>query len=200
MGYLWGLFDKQPTQPYGFIPCAPGCRGSSSNPRYCHCVCQGINHGLLLKPVRIERPVPIPHGYNPSIPLLQEPEHHRLPDLTREMTVEEKRQAIAKLPETRLYHATGKLTRKVGRSFAKAMLGTKPSETELNQEIVTGLRKQFSQERVDGFIDEAFAEYFDNDPDRPRPELYELYETGLVDHAIERQKTRWVVGRPKRKS
>lgn len=71
------------------------------------------------------------------------------------------------------------------------------SETELNENILSGLRKQFSQERVDQFIDQAYSVYFSHDPDRPRPELYELYETGIIDKALELFRVRWVIGRPK---
>jgi hypothetical protein len=130
--------------------------------------------------------------------LLQQPETPRLPEY-REQTREEKREAIQKLPETRLYHATGKIAKKIGRGFGKAMLGIRPSETELNEAIISGLKRQFSQERIDMIIDESFAEYFSHDPDQPRPELYELYETGLVDNVLARRNIRWVIGRPKRK-
>jgi hypothetical protein len=194
------MFNRQAFQSQqglAFLPCAPGCRGSESDPRHCQCVCRGINHGILLYP-RPVQPVPVPHGFNPSYPLLQAPEVPRLPEY-RDMTKEEKREAIAKLPEVRLYHATGKIAKKIGRNFAKSMLGIRPSETELNEAIMNGLRKQFSEERVNAIIDESFSEHYSRLPDSNRPELYELYESGYVDNVLDRRGIRWVIGRPKRK-
>jgi hypothetical protein len=57
------------------------------------------------------------------------------------------------------------------------------SETQLNEEILSGLRKQFSQERVDTIVDESFTEYRSHRPETPtRPEPCELYETGFIDN------------------
>ena len=195
----YGFFTRFRQEEQGqvaFLPCAPGCRGSDRDPRYCQCVCRGINHGILIYG-RSVRPVPVPQGFNPSYPLLQAPEVPRLPEY-REKTHEEKKEAISRLPETRLYHATGKIAKKIGRGFGKAMLGIRPSETELNEAIVSGLRRQFSQERIDMIIDESFSEFYSHDPDLPRPELYELYETGLIDNTLARRNIRWVIGRPKK--
>jgi hypothetical protein len=182
-------------QSLAFLPCAPGCEGSRNDPRYCQCVCQGINHGRAW--TRQERrPVPVPYGFNPMLSLHQEPE--ALPDLSGLSKPVQNFVTELEKP-VRGPGLGGRVGRKIGRSFAKAMFAKGPSETEMNEEIMIGLRKQFSQERVDAVIDQAFSLYFSQDPDRPRPELYELYETGIVDKALELFRVRWVTGRPKRR-
>jgi hypothetical protein len=186
----YGFFTRyrhEEQSQVAFLPCAPGCRGSESDPRHCQCVCRGINHGLLLRPVRIDRPVPVPYGYNPSIPLQQLPELIPRLEEAKPKTVKDSR-------PFRERHTT---TRRIGHSFKVAMAGR--SESELNLEIMSGLRKQFSEERANMIIDESFSEYFSHDPDRNRPELYELYETGLIDNTLARRNIRWVIGRPKRR-
>jgi len=145
---------------------------------------------LLLRPVRIERPVPVPYGYNPSIPLQQLPE--LIPRLEEVKPKVEKERLI--FPVAR---ATSKPLRKIGHSLKVAMTGR--SESELNLEIMNGLRKQFSEERVNAIIDESFSEHYSHMPDSNRPELYELFESGFVDKVLDRRGIRWVIGRPKRK-
>jgi len=90
-------------------------------------------------------------------------------------------------------------TGRIAKKIAKKLFAIRPSETELNLEIMNGLRKQFSEERVNAIIDESFTEHYSHMPESNRPELYELYESGFVDKALERRNIRWVIGRPKRK-
>ena len=193
-------FREEQQQGLAFLPCASGCRGSDSDPRHCQCVCRGINHGLLLRSVRIERPVPVPYGYNPSIPLAQLPELiPRLEETKPKPETESLWDRMGRLSvkDPRPFSERHKTTRKIGHSFKVAMAGK--SESELNEGIMSGLRKQFSEERVNTIIDESFSEFYSHDPDRPRPELYELYESGFLDNALSRRNIRWVIGRPKRR-
>lgn len=73
------------------------------------------------------------------------------------------------------------------------------SEEAKNTEIMAGLRKQFSQDRVDAIVTESYAEYFSHDPDQNTPELYELLENGTIDNVLARRNVRWVIGRPKQR-
>jgi hypothetical protein len=198
-GFFTRYREQEQQQGLAFLPCASGCRGSDSDPRHCQCVCRGLNHGLLLRPrqFQVERPVPVPQGYNPYLPLQQQPEPLALPHY-REQTPEEKRQSVQRMPEVRAYHALGKVGKKIGKNFAKAMLG-RVDESELNLSIMNGLRKQFSEERVNAIVDESFSEHYSHLPESNRPELYELYESGFIDKVLERRNIRWVVGRPRRK-
>jgi hypothetical protein len=181
MGYFWQ--NVQPNPQIAFLPCAPGCRGSASDPRYCQCVCQGINHGLLLRPVKIERPVPVPHGLNPALPLNQMPELPFIPVPAPETKPVEKE---------RLIFPVARGTKR----FLKKITGY-TSASDLNAVIIKGLRYQFSQERTDAIIDRALTIRMQHDPYQNQPELYELYETGDIDRALEHFSIRWVSGRPK---
>jgi len=140
---------------------------------------------------RPERPVPIPQNYNPALALLQQPE--LLPDLSPEP--EQK----PKLQGERLIFPVARGTGRIAKKIGKKIFAIRPSETELNLAIMNGLRKQFSEERVNAIIDESFAEHCSHMPESNRPELYELYESGFIDKALERRSIRWVIGRPKRK-
>jgi hypothetical protein len=125
---------------------------------------------------------------NLNYPLLQKPEY---PQLTEKPHI-----PITQRYEVRpIAKSTGRAIKKLG----KFALGIRPSETELNLEIMNGLRKQFSEERVNAIVDESFSEHYSHMPDSNRPELYELYESGFVDKVLERRNIRWVIGRPKRK-
>ena len=97
-------------------------------------------------------------------------------------------------------HATGRAVKKIGRSFAKAISGGKLSEDDLNASILSGLRRQFNEERVNAIVEESFTEFLSRNPDLNRPELYELYETGIVDNVLERRNVHWVLGRPRYKT
>ena len=182
-------FRHEEQAQVAFLPCAPGCRGSSSDPRHCQCICRGINHGLLLRPVKIERPVPVPYRYNPSIPLQQ------LSELTPRLE-----EVKPKVETERLIFPVARGTGRIAKKIGKRIFAIRPSESELNENILLGLRKQFNQERVDAVIDQAYSFFFSQDQNRPRPELYELYETGILDNVLERRGIRWVLGRPKYKT
>lgn len=190
MGYLWGLFSHKPQSQYGFYDCAPGCRASDRDVRYCTCRCQGINHGALIHGRQI-RPIPVPHG-NPSVFLEPEPipqiaPQQALPNLTPSPSP-----SSSKAPRAPREY---KLTKKIGGSFKHAMIGY--SQAELNESIVKGLRTQFNEERVNAIIDQAFTIRMQHEPYANQPELYELFETGDIDRALEHFSVRWVIGRPK---
>jgi hypothetical protein len=80
--------------------------------------------------------------------------------------------------------------------FLKAITGYRTAD-DLNEKILKGLRYQFNAERVEMIVDQAFTIRQSKDPYANRPELYELYETGEIDEALEASGTRWVIGRPK---
>lgn len=193
-GYLWGIFDRHPQHvTLGYFPCASGCRGSENDPRYCKCICRGVNHGILIYGRQV-RPIPVPHGFDPRLALAQEPEYPALP------------QEPARLPEIKpkiqlspvdraVGHASKSIGRKIGHSLKVSLAGY--SQDDLNNSIVSGLRKQFNQERVDSILQGSFAEFGYRNPDANRPELYELYESGYVDRAVENTGSAWVTGRPK---
>jgi hypothetical protein len=71
-------------------------------------------------------------------------------------------------------------------------------EEEKNEKIVKGLRYQFSQDRTDQIISQAYAIRMSKTPYANQPELYELYETGELDEASRMSGSCWVVGRPKK--
>jgi hypothetical protein len=194
MGYLWGIFDRKPEHgTIGYFPCAPGCRASERDPRYCTCVCRGLNHGILIYG-RPERPIPVPSGYDPRYPIAQEPEIPALPvEVPR---LPEIRPKIQPNPfDAKVGRATKSIGRKIGHSLKVSIAGY--SQDDLNSMVLNGLRKQFSEERANSFITEAFSEYFSHQPDANTPELYELYENGDLDRVLDRRSIRWVIGRPK---
>jgi hypothetical protein len=194
MGYLWGIFDHKPQHgTVAYLPCASGCRGSDSDPRHCRCVCRGLNHGILVYP-RPVQPVPVPQGYNPYLAFQQEPEH--IPQLEQQRALPEIKPRLQANPfDRKVGRASKSLGRKIGHSFKVSIAGY--SQDDLNNSIVNGMRKQFSQERVDRILASAFQEYGFREPEANRPELYELYESGFLDRALEREGTSWVIGRPK---
>jgi len=190
-----GFYDPAETLAY----CAGNCQASRYPPSTCRCPCQGRNHGILRNRVidvsgyREER-----YPSDRIIPLLPEARlqltaqslGHDLDLLTPQaLHIEPK-------PERMIVkNGKARLAKKIG----KKLFGIRPSESELNEGILKGLRTQFNQENVDIAIDQAFSVFYSQDPTRNRPELYELYETGLIDKALELMGKRWVIGRPKRK-
>src|SRR6266699_2975141 len=141
----YGFFTRYRQEEQGqvaFLPCAPGCQGSQSDPRYCTCACRGINHGIAWTRQQ-PRPIPVPYGYNPSIPLAQLPE--LIPRLEAKPEPEKERLIY---PVAR---GTGKVAKKLGRLFAKSIGHV--SENELNENVLKGLRRQFSEERVNTIVD-----------------------------------------------
>jgi len=180
--------------------CAGNCQASRYPPSTCRCPCQGRNHGILRN-----RVIDV-SGYReesyPSertIPLLPV-ERLQLTARTLGHDLDQNRVSdtpTISRPETQnLIFKSGKarLAKKIG----KKLFGLRPSESELNENILKGLRTQFNQENVDVAIDQAFSVFYSHDPNLPRPELYELYETGLIDKALELMGKRWVIWRPKK--
>jgi hypothetical protein len=90
----------------------------------------------------------------------------------------------------------GKARLKTTKSFLKAITGYR-TQDDLNETVLKGLRTQFNPERVESIIDQAFSIRMLQTPEANRPELYELYETGEIDKALEMFGKRWVIGRPK---
>ena len=205
MGYLWGIFDRprRQEQTLAYIQCAPGCRGSDKDPRYCQCVCRGLNHGSLVYG-RSVRPVPVPQGYNPDFQYPEEASRYALPaglqalPEIKPVPVE----PVKPRPETErlifpVARASGKVGKKIGKSFLKALALGQLSEDEQNEAILNGLRRQFSAERVDAIVTESFTDWYSHNPESNTPELYELYENGNIDSTLDRRGLRWVVGRPR---
>jgi|SRR5256885_45969 len=189
------FYDPAETLAY----CAGNCQASRYPPSTCRCPCQGRNHGILRN-----RVIDV-SGYReesyPServIPLLPETRLQlTAQNLGRDIDFlnPQSQPSVESKPE-RLIFKSGKarLAKKIG----KKIFGIRPSESELNENILKGLRTQFNQENVDVAIDQAFSVFYSHDPNLPRPELYELYETGLIDKALELMGKRWVIGRPKK--
>lgn len=88
-----------------------------------------------------------------------------------------------------------RIAKGLGKALKHSIAGY--SQDELNERIVKGLRTQFNQDNTDLVIDQAFVIRQSKQPDANRPELYELYETGEIDQALEMMGKRWVIGRPK---
>jgi len=96
------------------------------------------------------------------------------------------------VPRERLIFPVARGTKKLFRKLTGTV-----SQNDLNEGILKGLRNQFNQERIDSIIDQAFTIRQAKEPERNRPELYELYETGEIDEALRLFNVRWVIGRPK---
>jgi hypothetical protein len=76
------------------------------------------------------------------------------------------------------------------------------SQVELNSKITRGLRAQFSNERSEAILTQAEsmyleAQYRNGSSNGNRPEVYELFEGGWIDRALEFLRMgRWAIGRP----
>src|SRR5438552_4915875 len=191
-----GFYDPTETLAY----CSGQCQASRYPPSTCRCPCQGRNHGILRNRV-IDVNTYREESY-PSeriIPLLpQERLQLTAQTLGRDLDqISESRTALAEtiIPERMIFHS-GKA--RIAKKIGKKLFGIRPSESEMNENILKGLRQQFNAENVDIAIDQAFSVFYSQDPTRNRPELYELYETGLIDKALELMGKRWVIGRPKK--
>lgn len=191
--------------------CAGQCQASRFPPASCRCICQGRNHGILTRSRQPINVTPYPYqnpyeNFNRDIP--------QLPEERLQITAQNIGRELDKLPflspsrasETRSSSATEavNLTRskgkyRIAKSLGKALRHSIAgfSQNELNERIYKGLRVQLSQENTDLAIDQAFVIRQSKQPDANRPELYELYETGEIDQALEMMGKRWVIGRPK---
>src|SRR4029077_17864432 len=196
------FYDPAETMAY----CSGQCQASRYPPSSCRCPCQGRNHGIL----RGQRPVNVTpreeYGFPTEriISLLPE-ERLRLTaqglsrdlDMLPNLSVQNRVSDTLTTSKAEIQRARDRsIARKIGRSLKHSLIGY--SETELNQRILKGMRTQFNQDHVDLAIDQAMSVFYSQDQNRPRPELYELYETGLIDKALELMGKRWVVGRPKK--
>lgn len=77
------------------------------------------------------------------------------------------------------------------------------TETELNEKVTRGLRAQYSADRISTILSQAEsmalqAEYQSGNHSVPRPEPYELLESGWIDRALEfLGYGKWAIGRPR---
>src|SRR6267378_3867620 len=177
--------------------CSGQCQASRYPPVTCRCPCGGRNHGVL----RPRGPINVtPYGYeNPVIPI--EPSYPSLPLRPGYFLPGERQLENAKpVPQRveRVEIRKGKARLKTTKSFLKAITGYR-TQDDLNETVLKGLRTQFNLDRVESIIDQAFSIRMSQTPEANRPELYELYETGEIDKALELFGTRWVIGRPKLK-
>lgn len=189
-----GFYDQAENLAY----CSGQCQASRYPLATCRCPCQGRNHGILRNRV-IDINAYERERYQPSeqiIPLLPV---ERLQLTAQTLGHDLDTLTIPRIasPE-RVEKSRGKyrLTQKLGNALKHSLVGF--SESELNERIMKGLRQQFNQDNVDMAIDQAMSVFYSQDQNRPRPELYELYETGLIDKALELMGKRWVIGRPKK--
>lgn len=184
-------FDRAFSGNFAFLPCAPGCRGSGSDPRSCHCVCRGINHGILVYG-RAPRPVPVPHGFTPYLAMQQEPEF--LPEPVKALPEIQPKLEPSRVESERLIFPVARGAKR----FVKKITGIR-SQDDLNASVLKGLGNQFKPERVEAIVDQAFSLFYQRlGSDANRPELYELYENGDIDRALGMFNVRWVIGRPKK--
>lgn len=185
--------------------CSGQCRASRYPPDTCRCPCRGRNHGILLRFSR--QPINVTPQYQEPYREYLPEERMRLiardldalPDLSQNREpFFENRTSIPAGSQTPLIAKKGKyrIAKAIGRSFKHAVAGY--SEEELNQHIVKGLRVQLNEENTDLAIDQAYSVFYSHNPQANRPELYELYENGDIDRALELMGKRWVIGRPKR--
>ena len=188
-----GFYDSSESLAY----CAGNCQASRYPPSTCRCPCQGRNHGILRN-----RVIDV-SGYReesyPSertIPFLpQEKLQLTAQSLGRDLDLLAP-QVQPERKSERLIFKSGKA--RIAKKIGKKIFGIRPSESELNEGILKGLRQQFNEQNTEIAIDQAFSVFYSHDPNMPRPELYELYETGLIDKALELMGKRWLIGRPKK--
>jgi hypothetical protein len=188
-----GFYDPSETLAY----CAGNCQASRYPPSTCRCPCLGRNHGILRNRVIDVTGYRENYPSDRIIPLLPE---KRL-QLTAQNLGHNLDLSIPHIqpqepkPERLIFHS-GKA--RIAKKIGKKLFGIRPSESELNEGILKGLRQQFNEQNTEIAIDQAFSVFYSHDPNMPRPELYELYETGLIDKALELMGKRWVIGRPKK--
>lgn len=204
-------------QFYGY--CSGQCRASRSHPSICRCICQGRNHGSLLYRNPVVNVTPYPYtnpyeGFNREIPQLPE-ERLRLTAQEIARDIDGIKASLA--PALRdgenergrdnsgpafpnsIIAKKGKyrIAKRLGKALKHSISGY--SQDELNRRIRDGLRQQFNEENTDLAIFQAFQIRQSKQPDANRPELYELYETGEIDEALELMGKSWHIGRPKRR-
>src|SRR6267378_6105614 len=174
--------------------CSGQCQASRYPPVTCRCPCGGRNHGVL----RFRNPSidVTPYNYaHEDTPLPVRPGYF-LPRDRQVLGLPEIKPKVERVERVEI--RKGKARLKTTKSFLKAITGYR-TQDDLNESILKGLKTQFNQERIDSIIDQAFSIRMSQTPEANRPELYELYETGEIDKALELFGTRWVIGRPKLK-
>ena len=188
-------------EQYAF--CAGQCRASRLPPASCRCICQGLNHGILYR--QHGRPINVtPSGHDqryenwmnrfaepaPTPQIAPLPLLPHIPNRGLENATSIRARPLPN-SQTDIYPVGSAL-----KKFVKKITGIR-SQDDLNNAILKGMRTQFNQANTEAAIDQAFTIRQSRQPDANRPELYELYETGEIDQALEMMGKRWVIGRPK---
>ena len=92
-------------------------------------------------------------------------------------------------------------TRRIGLSAprkARITLSQGPCEAEKNLRILTGLERAYGSEKAKSVLEQAISIFHASNPHAENnPELYELFENGQVDQALEMFGASWYIGRPK---
>src|SRR2546427_11978007 len=143
-----GFYDPAETLAY----CAGNCQASRYPPSTCRCPCQGRNHGIL----RGNRVIDV-NGYReenyPSERTIRLLPMERLQltaqSLGHDLDVQNRVSDTPTnfRPETQLIFQSGKA--RIAKKIGRKLFGIRPSESELNENILKGLRTQFNQENVD---------------------------------------------------
>jgi len=80
---------------------------------------------------------------------------------------------------------------------AKSMIA-RPHETEKNTRIIQGLERIYGVEKTRTILEQATAMYHVSNPQvQNEPEVYEMFENGQIDEALESFGASWVIGRPR---
>ena len=81
---------------------------------------------------------------------------------------------------------------------AKIMLSQGPRESEKNARIIQGLERIYGVEKTRTVLEQAVTIFHVSNPQiENSPEVYELFEAGLIDEALECFGASWVIGRPR---
>jgi len=74
----------------------------------------------------------------------------------------------------------------------------RPHETEKNTRIIQGLERIYGVEKTRTILEQATAMYHVSNPQvQNEPEVYEMFENGQIDEALESFGASWVIGRPR---
>ena len=92
-------------------------------------------------------------------------------------------------------------TRRIGLSAprkARITLAQGPHEAAKNIRILSGLERAYGSEKAKSVLEQASSIFHAVNPHAENsPELYELFENGQVDQALEMFGAQWVIGRPR---